>query len=176
MAAIIDSRRLSEMAKNYGWTGMLRHGLWKCGCGHWNYYRTVTLRIDSHCNNQGCSYRARVVLDREERKGGRPRQVVVHEYPNYRPPRTVKQEQRERNRWERRGRELFERMDIKKDRGVFMKASELQDAQDVRDLKISGGIWRLKARPDLKRHPSLGDSRLTLNKKGANNSENDPQE
>jgi len=65
-------------------------------------------------------------------------------------------------------------MDIKKDRGVFMKASELQEAQDVRDMKISGGVWRLEARPDLKRHPSLGQSRLTLNKKGANNSENDP--
>ena len=174
------------MAKHYGWTGLLRHGLWRCGCGHFNYFRTSTLRIDSRCNAQGCCYRARVVLDREDRKGGRPRQVVVQEYPSYRPPSTIKTEQRQRNRHSRRGREIYERREIKKDRGVFMPASELQEAQDKADLERSGGVWRLAVRPDLKRHPFLGDSRLTLIRepsfiaelkaKWANNSESEPKD
>ena len=168
------------MAKDYGWTGRVRHGLWECKCGHWNYYRTITLRIDSVCNNQGCDYRARVVLDREDRKGGRPRQVRVREYPAYRPPATVKIEQRQRNRYARRNREQAERIELKQDRGVFLTASELQELQDAADLERHGGIFRLRARPELKRHPDLGESRLDLirplSKKGANNGENDPQE
>lgn len=44
------------MAKNYGWTGRVRHGLWRCKkCEHWNYYRTHTLRIDSSCYAQGAT-------------------------------------------------------------------------------------------------------------------------
>jgi len=78
------------------------------------------------------------------------------------PPSTVKTEQRERNRHARRGREQYERRDIKKDRGVFMSASDLQEAQDKVDLVRCGGVWRLAVRPDLKRHPFLGESRLTL--------------
>ena len=123
------------MSKNYGWTGQLRHGLWKCArCNHWNYYRTHSIRIDSRCYAQGCEYRARVVLDREDRKGGRPRQVVVKEYPAYRPPSTVKQEQRARNIWQRRNHEQATRMGLKLDLGVFHKASTIQQAIDEADL------------------------------------------
>jgi len=175
------------MAKDYGWTGLLRHGLWSCcKCKHWNYYRTVTLRIDSNCNSQGCDYRARIVLDRSERKGGRPRQCIVKEYPAYRPPGTVKSEQRERNRHSRRERELFERMEIKTDRGVFMTGTDLQEAQDKADLKRHGGVFRLKGRPEWKRHPHTGGSRvelirdelfiLGLKETWAKNSESEPQE
>jgi len=175
-----------SMTRSYGWTGQLRHGLWECKCGHWNYYRTITLRIDSNCNAQGCSYRARVVLDRSERSGGRPRQVIVKEYPHYRPPRTVKQEQYARNVHRRRSREIGERLAIKKDRGVFMTAGDLQEAQDRADLERHGGVFRLEHRPDLKRHPDLGGSRmklirdelfiLQLKETWANKGENDPQD
>lgn len=149
------------MAKHYGWTGQLRHGLWKCArCNHWNYYRTHSIRIDSRCYAQGCDYRARVVLDREDRKGGRPRQVVVKEYPSYRPPSTVKQEQRARNIWQRRNHEQATRMGLKLDLGVFHKASEIQAAIDEADLDRHGRIFRLVAHPEWKRHPFLGQSRL----------------
>jgi len=67
-----------------------------------------------------------------------------------------------------------------------MPASELQEAQDKADLERSGGVWRLAVRPDLKRHPFLGDSRLTLIRepsfiaelkaKWANNSESEPKD
>jgi len=153
------------MMTHYGWTGNLRHGLWRCGCEHWNYYRTLTLRIDSYCNAQGCSYRARVVLDRQGRKGGRPRQVIIHEYPNYRPATSIRIEQKERNRYRRQNREQGERMALKMDRGVFHSAKELQTAQDNADLERHGGIFRLVARPDLKRHPETGDSRIKYLKK-----------
>jgi len=177
------------MSKNYGWTGEVRHGLWRCVCKHWNYYRTGTIRIDSRCRAQGCNYRARVVLDRSRQRGGRPRQVVVHEYPSYRPPRSIKSEQRERNRFSRRNREMHERMRTPElgDRGVFHTASEIQAAQDAADLKRHGGTFRLEdgkgrtARHG--RHPELGDSRMKLTmdpdlakKRRANNDENDPQD
>jgi hypothetical protein len=151
------------MAKDYGWTGRVRHGLWQCKtCGHWNYYRTHTLRLDSKCYAQGCTYRARVVLDREDRKGGRPRQVVVKEYPHYRPPATVKTEQRMRNTYRRRHREIREHLEAGFDRGTFTTAAELQDAIDDADVERHGVRFRLRARPDLKRHPSLGGSRLEM--------------
>ena len=151
------------MAKNYGWTGRVRHGLWRCKkCEHWNYYRTHTLRIDSSCYAQGCDYRARVVLDREDRRGGRPRQVVIREYPHYRPPETVKIEQRMRNTYARRHREIREHLEAGMDRGTFNTGAELQTAIDERDLARHGARFRLRARTDLKRHPSLGDSRLEM--------------
>lgn len=132
----------------YGWTGRVRHGLYKCKCGHWNYYRTITERIDKRCNAQGCAYRARVVLDRTNgsRRGGRPRTVTVHEYPAYRPPKSIKSEQRERNRFDRQKREQSERMDLRLDRGVFHTAGEIQAAQDAVDVERHGGIFRLPPR------------------------------
>lgn len=150
------------MAKDYGWTGRVRHGLWRCGCGHWNYYRIHTIRIDSRCRAQGCTYRARVVLDREDRKGGRPRQVVIREYPAYRPPSTVKTEQRERNTYARRHREIREHLEAGFDRGTFHTASTLQDAIDEKDLARHGARFRLRPRHDLKRHPHWGESRLEM--------------
>ncbi|HIB69262.1 MAG TPA: hypothetical protein EYO33_30310 [Phycisphaerales bacterium] len=151
------------MSRHYGWTGRVRHGLWKCKrCEHWNYYRTHTLRIDSRCRGQGCEYRARVVLDREDRKGGRLRQVIVTEYPHYRPPETVKIEQRMRNTYARRHREIAEHLEAGFDRGTFTTATDLQKAVDVRDLARHGVLFRLRAREDLKRHPSLGQSRLEM--------------
>ena len=166
------------MSRDYGWTGSIRHGLWRCKCRHWNYYRTGTLRIDSRCRSQGCEYRARVVLDRTPRRGGRERQVLVHQYPSYRPPRSIKSEQRERNRFNRRNRELHERMKLPElgDRGVFHTAAALQAAQDEDDLQRTGGTWRFRARPDLKRHPEHGGSRLERQEQGANNDENDAQD
>lgn len=169
------------MSKNYGWTGSIRHGLWRCKkCKHWNYYRTATLRIDSHCRAQGCDYRARVVLDRTPRSGGRPRQVQINEYPSYRPPSSIKIEQRERNTYTRRHREQAERMKLKMDRGVFHTATEIQEAMDAVDLDRHGGTFRMEARPGLKRHPDLGYSRWKfirrLKVKGAKTNENDPQD
>ena len=85
---------------------------------------------------------------------------MIHEYPSYRPPRTIRREQKERNRWERRSREMWERMDAKLDRGTFHSGSKIQLAFDERDLKRHGGVFRFRARPDLKRHPDFGGSRL----------------
>lgn len=163
------------MARDYGWTGAIKHGLWRCKCDHWNYYRTATLRIDSFCKNQGCGYRARVVLERVPRRGGRPRQVIIYEYPAYRPPRTIKQEQRERNRYNRRNREMHERMATPEmgDRGTFHTAREIQAAQDTADIERHGGTFRLEPHPNGIRHPVTGDSRTRLNRKRANNDEND---
>ena len=160
----------------YGWTGRIRHGLYRCKCGHWNYYRTATERIDKRCNAQGCDYRARVVLDRTPRRGGRLRTADVREYPPHRPPITIKSEQKARNRHARQAREQRERMDMRIDRGVFHTAAEIQDAQDAVDRERHGGTFRLIDRRDLKRHPFLGDSRLELNRERANSSENDAQD
>jgi len=177
------------MSKDYGWTGSIRHGLWRCKCRHWNYYRTATLRIDCRCRAQGCEYRARVVLDRTPRRGGRPRQVVVHEYPSYRPPRSIKIEQRQRNIFSRRNREMWERMRTPElgDRGVFHTAAEVQAAQDAADIKRHGGTFRLESgtgRTALHgRHPELGESRMKLTmdpdlaaKRRADKDENESQE
>ena len=132
------SRGRCRMSR-YGWTGRIRHGLYRCKCGHWNYYRTATERIDKRCNAQGCDYRARVVLDRTPRRGGRLRTVEVREYPPHRPPTTIKSEQRARNRHARQRREQGERMDLRIDRGVFHTASEIQAAQDAADVDRHGG-------------------------------------
>ena len=71
-------------------------------------------------------------------------------------------------------------MALKFDQGVFHTAATLQEAQDAADIERHGGIFRLEARPDLKRHPDLGESRLNLtrtsNTERANNGENDPQD
>lgn len=165
------------MSRTYGWTGQIRQGLWKCKkCSHWNYYRTATLRIDSTCSRPQCDYRARVVLDRVPRAGGRPRQVSIHEYPSYRPPSTIRREQRDRNRFERRNREVVETLDAKMDRGVFRTAGELQDAFDERDLERHGGIFRFRARPERPRHPIHGNSRLEMTRvRGTNEGEDESE-
>jgi len=149
----------------YGWTGRLRHGLWLCKCDHWNYYRTLTLRIDAYCHRQGCGYRARVVLDRQHRKGGRDRKVVVNEYPNYRPAASIRIEQKERNRYQRQKLEQSERMLLKLDRGEFHTAKVLQEAIDEAERERHGVIFRLKLRKNrFVRSRITGDSEWVIEK------------
>lgn len=154
------------MSRSYGWTGRIRHGIWLCPkCSHHNYYRTATIRLDAHCRAQGCEYRARVVLDRlDDKMGvksrGRPRQVIIREYPPHRPPDTIRQEVRARNQFQRRQYERRKAAGLQLDLTTFQKASDLQNAQDNHDLKRHGTTFRLVARPDLKRHPFTGNSRM----------------
>ena len=155
------------MSRTYGWTGRIRQGLWQCPkCQHHNYYRTGTLRLDSVCRSQGCRYRARVVLDRVDdefgiRARGRPRQVVVREYPAYRPPHTIQAEQRERNSYARRQRQRSRSATLQLDLNTFQTGSDILAAIDANDLKIHGTTFRLVARHDLKgHHPNTGASRM----------------
>lgn len=149
------------MTRTYGWTGRIRHGIWLCPkCDHHNYYRTATLRLDSKCRAQGCEYRARVVLDRVVRAGGRPRQVVIRDYPPHRPPASIQREVRSRNMFRRREAERRKSAAMQLDLTTFQTASDIQDAQDAHDLKRHGSTFRLVARPDLLRHPFLGRSRM----------------
>jgi len=137
------------MSKNYGWTGQIRHGLWRCrSCQHWNYFRTATLRLDGSCRAQGCSYRARAVLDRAPRRGGRLRQIEILEYPAYRPPATIRQELRNRNRFERERRAAIDREEHPGiEAGRFNTAGEILAARDRHDLARHGGIFRLEPNP-----------------------------
>ena len=165
------------MSRTYGWTGRIRHGIWLCPkCEHHNYYRTATIRLDSLCRAQGCTYRARVVLDRVDnemgvRGRGRPRQVIIREYPPRRPPATIRREVKARNQYRRREYERRKAAAMQLDLTAFQTASDIQDAQDAHDLKRHGSTFRLIARPDLKRHPFTGGSRMQPTRQPRNQEE-----
>lgn len=159
------------MTRSYGWTGRLRHGLWQCPkCHHHNYFRTATIRLDSICRAQGCSYRARCVLDRLDdefgiRSRGRPRQVIIREYPPHRPPSTIQTEMRERNSFARRMKGRMRSAELKLDLSKFQKGSTILKAIDEADIERHGTTFRLIARPDLKLHPYTGVSRMQPTRK-----------
>jgi len=155
------------------WTGRLRHGLWQCNrCLFWWYWRTASTRLDSTCRK--CTYRARCVLDRRG-AGGRHRQIRITEYPAYRPPATIRIEQKRRNlitRAGHRNRQVDEHTGLNLD--AFTNAGDRQRAKDEHDIARHGCIFRLEPRPmghggERWRDPhddGLGDSRWRLIKVG----------
>jgi len=125
------------------WVGRLRHGLWQCNrCLFWWYWRTGSTRLDSSCRK--CGYRARCVLDRRL-KGGRRRQIRITEYPAYRPPATIRIEQKRRNLITRAGIKRnveADHADINLD--VFTTAGDRLRAKDQRDIERHGCIFRFE--------------------------------
>lgn len=88
------------------------------------------------------------MLDRSNRRGGRLRQIEIREYPAYRPPHSIRLEQRNRNRFARERRVARDHAELPGlEPGRFNTAGEILEAQDRHDLARHGGIFRLEPNP-----------------------------
>jgi len=115
------------------------------------------------------------VLDRLG-KGGRRRQIRITEYPAYRPPATIRIEQKRRNQITRgaaRRWQEAEHPDTNLD--AFTTAGDRQRAKDTHDIARHGCIFRLEPQAEHPREAGrwrdphddgLGDSKWRLIKVG----------